>query len=86
MERSHTKNGWETFTDVVLRRILDSGTTRDVSGSADGAGSGETGETGVVIMAWGFKAQKTCERLKIDEVGIVISIHGIHGILRRNEC
>ncbi|KAG8217259.1 uracil-DNA glycosylase-like protein [Butyriboletus roseoflavus] len=49
---SHAKKGWETFTDAVLDAVL--------------THANDTGR-GVVFFAWGFAAQKTCERLRIDE-------------------
>ncbi|KAH7927080.1 uracil-DNA glycosylase [Leucogyrophana mollusca] len=51
---SHSKKGWETFTDAVIRAIL----SRE--SEADGKG-------GVVFFAWGLPAQKTFERIGIDE-------------------
>ncbi|KIY48352.1 uracil-DNA glycosylase [Fistulina hepatica ATCC 64428] len=48
---SHAGKGWETFTTEVLRAILNR------------AGD----ERGVVFMAWGQPAQKTCRALHIDE-------------------
>ncbi|KAI9568993.1 uracil-DNA glycosylase-like protein [Boletus coccyginus] len=49
---SHAKKGWESFTDAVLNTVLD---------------SANDAERGVVFFAWGLPAQKTCERLRIDE-------------------
>ncbi|KAF8141233.1 uracil-DNA glycosylase [Boletus edulis] len=49
---SHAKKGWESFTDAVLNAVLDR--------------ANDTGR-GVVFFAWGLPAQKTCERLRIDE-------------------
>ncbi|KAN0075426.1 Uracil-DNA glycosylase-like protein [Tylopilus felleus] len=49
---SHAKKGWESFTDAVLNAVLDR--------------ANDTGR-GVVFFAWGLPAQKTCERLQIDE-------------------
>lgn len=47
---SHSKKGWESFTDAVIKAVLD-----------------REGGRGVVVFAWGLPAQKTCERLGIDE-------------------
>ncbi|KAI6110137.1 uracil-DNA glycosylase-like protein [Pisolithus croceorrhizus] len=47
---SHSKRGWESFTDAVIKAVLD-----------------REGDRGVVFFAWGLPAQKTCERLAIDE-------------------
>ncbi|KAG6379197.1 uracil-DNA glycosylase-like protein [Boletus reticuloceps] len=49
---SHAKKGWESFTDAVLNGVLNH--------------ANDTGR-GVVFFAWGLPAQKTCERLRIDE-------------------
>ena len=50
---SHSKKGWESFTDAVLNAVLQ---------RANATGHG------VVFFVWGLPAQKTCERLRIDEV------------------
>lgn len=47
---SHSKKGWESFTDAVIKAVLD-----------------REDDRGVVFFAWGLPAQKTCERLGIDE-------------------
>ncbi|KAH0830329.1 uracil-DNA glycosylase-like protein [Lanmaoa asiatica] len=49
---SHSKKGWESFTDAILHAVL--------------SRANDTGR-GVVFFAWGLPAQKTCERLRIDE-------------------
>ncbi|KAF8434982.1 uracil-DNA glycosylase-like protein [Boletus edulis BED1] len=54
---SHAKKGWESFTDAVLNAVLDR--------------ANDTGR-GVVFFAWGLPAQKTCERLRIDEKHLVL--------------
>ncbi|TFK30386.1 uracil-DNA glycosylase [Coprinopsis marcescibilis] len=48
---SHAKKGWETFTTQVMRTVLER--EGDISG--------------VVFLAWGLPAQKTCAALKIDK-------------------
>ncbi|KAH6917439.1 uracil-DNA glycosylase [Coprinopsis sp. MPI-PUGE-AT-0042] len=48
---SHGKKGWETFTSQVLRTVL----------------ARKGGIEGVVFMAWGMPAQKTCAALSIDK-------------------
>lgn len=62
---SHSKKGWEVFTLEVLRQVLH----RKLGGND--ADAGEQRE-GVVFMAWGLPAQKTCEKLNIDKVGTVL--------------
>jgi uracil-DNA glycosylase len=52
---SHSKKGWEAFTTEVLRAVIQ----RE---SKD--------RQGVVFMAWGLPAQKTCEKIGIDEVQV----------------
>ncbi|KIK63534.1 hypothetical protein GYMLUDRAFT_162570 [Collybiopsis luxurians FD-317 M1] len=52
---SHAGKGWETFTAQVIRTV----TSR--------TGDSESGSKGVVFMAWGLPAQKTIEKIKIDE-------------------
>ncbi|KAG9318196.1 uracil-DNA glycosylase-like protein [Chiua virens] len=53
---SHAKKGWESFTDAVLRAVL-----------SRHACPVENSHAGVVLFAWGLPAQKTCERLCINE-------------------
>ncbi|KAG6903182.1 hypothetical protein C0995_002725 [Termitomyces sp. Mi166 len=50
---SHANKGWETFTAQVIRAVMNR------NGEAD---------QGVVFMAWGLPAQKTCAKIGIDEV------------------
>ena len=60
---SHTKKGWEHFTDAVLGAVL---------AHADGV------RRPLVFFAWGLPAQKTCERLRIDEVrGLVFCLRTV---------
>ena len=56
---SHSKKGWEIFTLQVLKTVLHRKLT-----SVEGAKQQE----GVVFMAWGMPAQKTCEKVGIDKV------------------
>ncbi|KAH7914103.1 uracil-DNA glycosylase [Hygrophoropsis aurantiaca] len=53
---SHSKKGWETFTDAVIHAILNRQNE-----------SSSKGQRGVVFFAWGLPAQKTFERIGIDE-------------------
>ncbi|KAF8654128.1 hypothetical protein AX16_003659 [Volvariella volvacea WC 439] len=50
---SHAKKGWEVFTTEVIRAVL-----RSKEGESD---------HGVVFMAWGLPAQKTFDKIGIDE-------------------
>jgi uracil-DNA glycosylase len=54
---SHSKKGWESFTDAVIKAVLE-----------------REGGRGVVFFAWGLPAQKTCARLRIDEVSFDVQI------------
>lgn len=54
---SHAKKGWEVFTGQVLRAVLQSKDEEDA---------------GVVFMAWGLPAQKTCAKLNINKVSLFI--------------
>ncbi|KAG5634573.1 hypothetical protein H0H81_001498, partial [Sphagnurus paluster] len=49
---SHANKGWETFTAQVIRVVLE---------------RQEEASQGVVFMAWGLPAQKTCTKIGIDE-------------------
>lgn len=49
---SHARKGWETFTAEAIRAVLQRKGT----------------QSGVVFMAWGLHAEKTCDKLSIDEV------------------
>jgi len=49
---SHANKGWETFTAQVIRTVIDR--------------ESET-PRGIVFMAWGLPAQKTCAKIGIDE-------------------
>ncbi|KAF9015038.1 uracil-DNA glycosylase [Cyathus striatus] len=48
---SHANKGWETFTAEVIRAVLNR----------------EGERNGVVFMAWGLPAQKTCAKIGINE-------------------
>jgi len=48
---SHARKGWETFTAEVIRAVLKRKDT----------------QSGVVFMAWGLHAEKTCDKIGIDE-------------------
>lgn len=56
---SHSKKGWEVFTTQVLKTVLQ----RKLGSDTEGGKQRE----GVVFMAWGLPAQKTCEKLGIDK-------------------
>jgi uracil-DNA glycosylase len=56
---SHANKGWETFTAQAIRAVMDR--------------RGEN-HKGVIFMAWGLPAQKTCAKIGIDEVGSLLSI------------
>ena len=49
---SHARKGWEIFTAEVIRAVLQRKDT----------------QSGVVFMAWGLHAEKTCDKIGIDEV------------------
>lgn len=49
---SHSNKGWEVFTGQVLRAVLQRKDEEDA---------------GVVLMAWGLPAQKTCAKLNINK-------------------
>ncbi|KAF5386821.1 hypothetical protein D9615_001621 [Tricholomella constricta] len=49
---SHANKGWETFTAQVMRTVMER--------------QGATHQ-GIVFMAWGLPAQKTCDKVGIDE-------------------
>ncbi|KAF8168236.1 uracil-DNA glycosylase-like protein [Crassisporium funariophilum] len=49
---SHARKGWETFTAQAIRAVL---------------GRTDSAHEGVVFMAWGLPAQKTCAGLGIDK-------------------
>ena len=49
---SHARKGWETFTAEAIRAVLQRKDT----------------QSGVVFMAWGLHAEKTCDKIGIDEV------------------
>jgi len=48
---SHARKGWETFTAEAIRAVLQRKDT----------------QSGVVFMAWGAHAEKTCDKIGIDE-------------------
>jgi uracil-DNA glycosylase len=54
---SHANKGWEVFTGQILRAVLQ---------RKDGE------DAGVVFMAWGLPAQKTCAKLNINKVSLFI--------------
>jgi uracil-DNA glycosylase len=49
---SHARKGWETFTAEAIRAVLRRKDT----------------QSGVVFMAWGLHAEKTYDKIGIDEV------------------
>lgn len=49
---SHARKGWETFTGQAIRAVMQRQGT----------------QPGVVFMAWGSHAEKTCDKIGIDEV------------------
>ena len=49
---SHARKGWETLTAEAIRAVLLRKGT----------------QPGVVFMAWGLHAEKTCDKIGIDEV------------------
>ena len=49
---SHSRKGWETFTSEAIRAVLQRNGT----------------QPGVVFMAWGLHAEKTCDKIGIDQV------------------
>lgn len=49
---SHARKGWEIFTAEVIRAVLQRKDT----------------QSGVVFMVWGLHAEKTCDKIGIDEV------------------
>lgn len=55
---SHANKGWETFTAQAIRAVIDR--------------QGDN-HKGVVFMAWGLPAQKTCTKIGIDEVSALHS-------------
>lgn len=54
---SHARKGWETFTAEAIRAVLQRKDTK----------------SGVVFMAWGLHAEKTCDKIGIDEVRSFLS-------------
>ncbi|KAG6911439.1 hypothetical protein DXG01_014513 [Tephrocybe rancida] len=72
---SHANKGWETLTGQAVRAVMEH--NRDAG-------------RGIVFMAWGLPAQKTCAKLGIDEVRAFVDVRlGLHvliggGMFRRS--
>ncbi|KAG6814293.1 hypothetical protein H0H92_013418 [Tricholoma furcatifolium] len=60
---SHTNKGWETFTAQAIRAAME---------RSEAAGQG------LVFMAWGLPAQKTCAKIGIDEVSVFSQVGVFH--------
>jgi uracil DNA glycosylase len=65
---SHARKGWETFTAEAVRAVLRRKST----------------QPGVVFMAWGLHAEKTCDKIGIDEVrSYLLLVHQQYKFLHR---